>query len=106
MYHRPFPLHIQRTVDRFRNNPSEFFQRSPEDKAFFIEQISCWVDQQLHPPHPNMIRVHALSMTLQEKIALETLALRFLRKLIFPDFPEVTPPDSWEWFTYRFFKSI
>ena len=105
MFLRRLPPHLQRSVDRFREDPHAFFGRSPEDKAFFIEQLSCWVDQQFYPPHPSMVRVHALSLSNQEKLALETLALRFLRKLIFPEYPEVIPPNSWEWFTYRFFKS-
>ena len=105
MFNRQLPPHLQRTVDLFRVNPMIFFRRSPADKAFFLEQVSCWIDQQFVPPHPGLIRVNALSLSTEERLALETLILRFVRKLIFPYYPEVVPPDSWEWFTYRFLKN-
>ena len=105
MFQRP-PVHIQRQIFRFRNDPPSFYSRSIPEKEFFMTRLSNWFDSQFQPPHPSIIRLRALTMTHRERIDLEMKVLRFLRKYVFPDFPETAIPDSIDWFTYRFLITL
>ena len=100
------PWHLQRLIERFREHPVEFFRRPPADKEFFIEQLASWVDRQFQPPHPEIIRARALTMSTRNRIILETEILRFLRNLVFQDQPHLTPPLAMNWFIYRFLRDL
>lgn len=99
------PRHLHRLIVRFREHPVEFFQRPLADKEFFIEQLSSWLDFQFQPPHPEIVRARALTMSGQNKIVLETEILRFLRNFVFRETPDLEPPSSMNWFIFRFLRS-
>ena len=105
MNFQPFPRHLQRTVDSIRANPLNFYRRSESDKRFFLEQICLWLDNQFQAQSPLQIRLRALSMNPTAQVSLEIRMTRFIRSIIFPDFPPEPLPLANDWFTYRFLQS-
>ena len=82
-----------------------FFRRSRADKQFFIEQFCLWLDNHFHAQSPEQIRLRALSLSLFARIELEARMMRYVRFLVFPNFPFEEVPSASDWFTFRFLQS-
>lgn len=98
------PRHLRRTLNIIRTNPIDFYRRTEADKKFFLEQFCLWLDNHFQAQSPEHIRLRALSLNMISRVHLEARMLRFVRFLVFPDFPSEQTPSAADWFTFRYLQ--
>ena len=94
-------MHLSRTIERFRSNPELFYQRSPEERQFFLDQLMNWMNRLFSPNQPPIsYRLTALSLSMFHQRQLEIRILRFVRNFVFRPSEELELPSTEDWFVY------
>ena len=101
------PAHLRRSIELFRVQPEIFYNRSPAERQFFLDQLMSWMDRLFIPDQPPIAyRLRALSMSTAEQRNLEIEILRYIRDFIFSPLPVIETPSSENWFVYAYLRQI
>ena len=101
------PAHLRRSIIAFRTQPLLFYNRTPVERQFFLDQLMNWLDRFFSPTQPPVAyQLRARSLTITEQRDLEIRILRYIREFIFSPDRIIPTPSSDDWFVYAFLRQL
>ena len=101
------PAHLIRSLAIFRAQPEQFYNRSPTERQFFLDQLMIWMNRLFEPDQaPIYYRLRALSLPISHLRQIEIRILRFVRNFVFTPDSNFDLPSNDDWFVYAQFRSL